>query len=314
MKRDYNNKNDLSVNNKNTQNTLNLHDLDNYSFIQLLDIFDLNPNLTIEDLKIARKKVASLHPDKNNTNSNENFLFFRRAYEIIISNYVNLNKQNMKIPDEKINYNVDSEYISKNITVENEINKIEKKDFNKRFNKIFNEKIIVPENNDLKWFHEDDLKMDELKNVKDIHNTFEKLRNERNGLIIYNDDFNALYGGSNSLNSKSLYDDNETDKNGYITCNPFDKLKYDDITRVHRDQIIIPVQNSEFIRANKERNLNQYKIDYNVMEKTEAENILNEQTIKYNNYIKEKNYQMNQKTSKYEKINNEILSQFLLLK
>lgn len=301
----------------NNKNTIDLLDIYQYSFNELLNVFDLKTDFTIDDLKKIRRQVLSLHPDKNHLISVEHYIFFKSAYELIETYYRTIKKQTMELPSEEIHY--EPEFTPKNQTINNEINKIKKKDFNEKFNNIFIDKMKTPENDDrLKWFKEDDNnKYDNLTNIKDINDKFDRIRNNKSGLILYNGEFRPLCGGgTNNSGGESFYDERETDENGYITCNPFDKLKYDDITRVHRDQLIIPVENSEFIRANKERNLNEYNKtpDFEITKIQHGIQIFKNQELQHNNIIMEKQHNLQKKISIYEKKNNEILSRFMLLK
>ena len=41
-------------------------DITKYTFYELLDLFELDhQNITVEDLKLAKKKVLYMHPDKS---------------------------------------------------------------------------------------------------------------------------------------------------------------------------------------------------------------------------------------------------------
>ena len=55
---------------------------DNYDYQELLDLFNLQSNFTYEDLKIAKKKVLMLHPDKSFLDK-KYFIFFLKMYEKI---------------------------------------------------------------------------------------------------------------------------------------------------------------------------------------------------------------------------------------
>jgi hypothetical protein len=291
-------------------------DIHKYSFNDLLDVFDLKPNLTVEDLKRTRRQVLSLHPDKNRAVSVEHYMFFKSAYELIESYYKMIKQQTAVLPSEEIQY--DPDFVPKNQSVDAEIGKINKKDFNARFNTIFESKIKTPEDEErLKWFRDADTQQyDTVKNAKDIHNTFDKIRTNKTGMVVYNGEFAPLTGGMRNMGGNSFYDEPETDQNGYITCNPFDKLKYDDITRVHRDQTIIPVEQSEFARATQMRTLNQYKgaPDVAIMEKEKAQQFLDHRAQMHNNSILEKHHNMQKKVTMYEQMNGDILSQFMLLR
>jgi hypothetical protein len=292
-------------------------DIHQYSFNELLDVFDLSPNLTVDDLKRTRKQVLSLHPDKNRSVSVEHYMFFKNAYELIESYYAVMKKQNVELPSEEILY--DPEYIPKNKTIETEIGKMSKNDFNEKFNTLFVNNVKMGGDNEpdrLKWFKEENTTYEPITNAKDIHNTFEKIRNNKSGLVVYNGEFRPLHGATRNIGGESFYDEKETDEHGYITCNPFDKLKYDDITRVHRDQVIIPVESNEFVRANQQRVLDEYKRepDYKMMEKQQATYMLEQQKLQQENIIREKQHNLQKKISTYEQINDSIRSQFMVLK
>jgi hypothetical protein len=293
-------------------------DIHQYSFKELLEVFDLNSNLTLEDLKRTRRQVLSLHPDKNRSVSIEHYMFFKGAYELIESYYKTIKKQNAELPSEEIKYEPFNE---KNATIDSEIAKLNKNEFNKKFNEMY-ENNVMPKNNEideerLKWFRDETNNNDkyekEVKTAKDLNTTFDKIRNSKSGLVIYNGEYRGI-GSSNRIVGQSFYDENETDDNGYITCNPFDKLKYDDIVRVHRDQPIIAVETEEFNRAT--RRIDEYKKapEIVMMEKEQAEKQLKEQALLYEQRILEKKHLLENKINKYEKLNNELLSQFLLLK
>jgi hypothetical protein len=52
----------------------------------LLDLFEIK-ELNINSLRIAKKKVLLLHPDKNKVDTKEHYLFFKNAYEKLTQIY-----------------------------------------------------------------------------------------------------------------------------------------------------------------------------------------------------------------------------------
>jgi len=56
--------------------------LDNYSLKEILKLFDLPEQFTLEQLKHARKKVVAVHPDKSGLDKSY-FLFFYNAYALL---------------------------------------------------------------------------------------------------------------------------------------------------------------------------------------------------------------------------------------
>jgi hypothetical protein len=55
-------------------------DIHTYSLEETLGLFDLNHQLSVEDMKRAKKKVLMLHPDKSRMDA-KYFLFYKKAYE-----------------------------------------------------------------------------------------------------------------------------------------------------------------------------------------------------------------------------------------
>ena len=53
---------------------------------ELLDLFEMK-ELSLNELKIAKKKVLLLHPDKNKKDTTEIFLYFKNAYEKLCQTY-----------------------------------------------------------------------------------------------------------------------------------------------------------------------------------------------------------------------------------
>ena len=53
---------------------------------ELLNMFDMK-ELSLHELKVAKKKVLLLHPDKNKTDTTEYYLQFKNAYEKLCQTY-----------------------------------------------------------------------------------------------------------------------------------------------------------------------------------------------------------------------------------
>ena len=56
--------------------------IDNYSFEDILNLFNLKPNFDLKDLKNALKMVSKIHPDKSNLEE-KYFIFFFNVYKIL---------------------------------------------------------------------------------------------------------------------------------------------------------------------------------------------------------------------------------------
>ena len=79
-------------------------ELSMYSLKDLLQLFKIETyNPTHDEMIAAKKQVLMTHPDKSKLPS-EYFLFYKKAFDIVVKFYENQNKQNAKISNEKKNY------------------------------------------------------------------------------------------------------------------------------------------------------------------------------------------------------------------
>ena len=113
-------------------------DIHMYSLQELLGLFDLTYSITLEDMKRAKKKVLMTHPDKSKLEP-KYFLFYKKAFDIVVKFYENQNKQNAKISNEKKNYEVGHQNYDKETTrqVSKNIQSMNKQQFNETFNQLF---------------------------------------------------------------------------------------------------------------------------------------------------------------------------------
>jgi hypothetical protein len=79
---------------------LNIH---MYSLDELLGLFELTYNMTQTELRNAKRRVLMLHPDKSKLPP-EYFLFYKKAFEVVVQFYENNNKQNQDMTEEATTY------------------------------------------------------------------------------------------------------------------------------------------------------------------------------------------------------------------
>ena len=123
---------------------MNDHNLDihMYSFNEILSLFDLTHKISLEDLKRAKKKVLMSHPDKSQL-SPKYFLFYKKAFDIIVQFYETQNKQNQEITEETTNYSpLDTNSWNKSTTkqIGKVIGDMDKDKFQEKFNQLFENK------------------------------------------------------------------------------------------------------------------------------------------------------------------------------
>jgi hypothetical protein len=135
--------------------------LDHYSLDELLKLFKLPKPFTEKQLKDARKIVASVHPDKSKL-PNEYFLFFYNAYALVesIHKFNQRASQNAATP-QSFSDILDSMDDTHKQIIANQFTK--NPDFNKEFNKLF----------DNLYIRENDGYGDWLKSDLDLDSTFE---------------------------------------------------------------------------------------------------------------------------------------------
>jgi hypothetical protein len=129
---------------------LNLH---NYELKDLLKLFKLKMNFNENDLKEAKKLVLLVHPDKSGLDS-KYFIFYKKAYDLLCNIYeVNHKSTNTKVTN--VSYDTltaDYKQSDRSKAVQSIKNT---KDFNKHFNKLFDEHYTKDENGHGDWLKEE---------------------------------------------------------------------------------------------------------------------------------------------------------------
>lgn len=296
-----------------TNHNLNIH---MYSFAEILTLFDITYDMNIEDLKRAKTQVLKMHPDKSKLSS-EYFLFYKSAFDIVHNYYMNQNKQNQQFTSENTNYkNIYKNTVNtpQETQIKNSIKDIKAEEFQLMFNASFEKnmsKQIVDRN---EWFKQDDpiYNIDKNVNKSNMGAELDKIKEKNRDIVQYKGVQNmTISGGSN------LYDDIDDNTNSdYITSDPFSKLKFDDLRKVHKDQTVFAVSEKDFNSVPQYKNMDEYnnarsKADLNPMEKNKAQQILDHQDRMIRENITQKQHQSTMLTKQYEEKNKNVLAQFL---
>jgi len=293
--------------------------INSYSLDELLGLFNLNYNMTLNDLKNAKKRVLMLHPDKSKLSS-DYFLFYKKAFEIIVQLFENNNKQNQKITEDTTKYQplengLNKSTIQKVTTVAGEMNP---KDFQNKFNELFENnmaKKVDQQKNE--WFSKDEpvYKTDTTVSSKNMGQVFDSMKQQNAEMV--------RYRGIREIklnNGTRLYDDEEDEEDdGYVTSDPFSKLKFDDLRKVHKDQTIFAVSESDYSKVQQYSSVDHYvrergKVAVVPIEKEESERILDSRNQEFRERIMRKEHAANLQTMQYEEKNKAVMSAFLQLK
>ena len=80
-----------------------------YSFKELLDLFQLDYKMSIDDMKRAKMMVLKMHPDKSRLPP-DYFLFYKKAFDMIVQYYNDSVKINTEVPTEEQVYKTQVKY------------------------------------------------------------------------------------------------------------------------------------------------------------------------------------------------------------
>jgi hypothetical protein len=296
-----------------SNHNLNIH---MYSLDEVLGLFDLKYNITIDDLKRAKKKVLMLHPDKSKLSA-EYFLFYKKAFDIIVQFYENQNKQNKAV--ENVEYKPLNGELNKTNTknVTSAIKEMNPEKFQSKFNQLFEENMAKkPNSSKNEWFAKDEpiYNIDQNVNASNMRVVLENMKQNNNAIINYRGVENLYSSGSGT----NVYDDDDISDNSYVTSDPFSKLKYDDLRKVHKDQTVFAVSERDFEKVQTYSSVDHFvrersRQSLDPMEKQRAEQMLAAKERQMQEEMMKLQYQSNLRTMQYEEKNKAVLSSFMML-
>lgn len=243
-------------------------DINNYSYEDILNLFNLESDFDINALKKAKKIVLQTHPDKCKL-PKEYFLFYSKAYKMIYQIYEFRSKTNRSLDEDYNNLIKESD----------ESNKVAIKDMNKKesfhnwFNRLF-EKYYDKDNDG----HGDWLSGDSTNDNPEINNTMQmndfindkkKILSENQSLVKQNFEQYIPCSGENIYSEKKEVFTNE---------NIFSKFQYEDVKKAH-NETLIPVSEDILLTKEKYNSINDIKYKrssekFNVLSKEESNQIL----------------------------------------
>jgi hypothetical protein len=293
-------------------------DIKSYSFDEILNLFEITDyDFSLEELKRAKKKVLMTHPDKSRL-SPEYFLFYKKAFEIIFHYYEDNHKQNQEVKHQDYNPKQGSNDFNKATEqkIKSTIKQLNAEDFNKKFNELYDKnmskKIDTTRN---QWFQENGplYEINEPINKVNMNTKFENLKKQNHSLIKHNE-FQHL-----THSSGISYHEDEESSDEYLSSDPFSRLKFDDLRKVHKDQTIFSVGENDYEKIQKFNNVEQYgqarkSQDLTPLEQEHSRKLLEEQARIMKEKMARKQYETNLRTQEYEQKNKQVLSSFLYLR
>ena len=259
-------------------------DIEEYSQEDLFILFDLPVTLReirIEHIKLAKHKVMQSHPDKSRLPA-DYFRFYKKAFEQLVRIFENQTKTGKMVPkvsckDDEIQYHpLDSTVSGVNTS------SLSNQEFHDIFNRLFDEnmaeKIDTKKN---EWFRskENTFSNVKIQNATQMHTEMERIKaqEKQRALAVYRGVVPLALsgGGANYLG------ETEEEQSEYITTDPFSKLKYEDLRKVHKDQTVFMVSEKDLENVKKYDSVDAYKTERNhshqPIDRERGEHILSEQ-------------------------------------
>ena len=171
---------------------------------------------------------------------------------------------------------------------------------------------VKPDESRNDWFRSGDAQYSNVSNVtKDsMGKAFDQVKQQQGSLI--------RHTGVQMLNSTggtNLYGNSD---DVYATSDPFSKLKYDDLRKVHKDQTVLTVSESDFDNIKKYKSIDHLAQERGSQDTTplssqESEGIISRQQREHEQMIIRKQHESNIKAIEYEKKNKNVIGRFLQL-
>jgi hypothetical protein len=280
--------------------------IDNYSYENILELFHLNYNFDINELKSAKKIVLQTHPDKSKL-PKEYFLFYSKAYKMLYYVYEFRLKSKKNEHDEYVN--MTNETSESNVELINQMNKKEK--FNSWFNRLFEKYYDKNEDGHGDWLSQMDTsnepKMNNMREMNEyIESKKQSLSNEQS-LIKQN-----YIQDIPSQCSNLLSDDNEE----YSSGNIFSKFQYEDLKKAHEETLIPVSQNlleSKHHYRNADELVRERKNNIEILSEQESNKILQNKTNRDNEMSSHRAFDLIKQEEESNKRNNLFWGQLKML-
>ena len=197
-------------------------DIANYDLDDILNLFQLNIYFTEDDLRNVKKYVLLTHPDKSKL-PDKYFLFFKEAYDQLVGVYNFRHKKETK--REK------AENLMKNTENIFQDHQKNKKEFNKRFNELF-EKYVPNANSENgygEWLQKKSETTYSCNNRREMNDIIENKKTELSALTKFQD--------IKETTQHSIDNIDGTTPDGYQSA-LFSKLTFDDLKHAHEESVI----------------------------------------------------------------------------
>lgn len=296
-------------------------DIKSYSLAELLSLYDITSfTPSLDEMRRAKKKMLMTHPDQSRLPS-KYYLFYRQAYEIVLKFYQEQTRQNQST--ENVGDYVAPGGGTESVGVKSTLEKMSSRDFHSKFNQLFDQMDMgfKPDPTRNAWFTQGDPVIPNMPDrvaPKDMAQAFHAVKAKTASALTH---YRGVQDMMVAQGTTSLYDDDAdaaSTTTTYISSDVFSKLKYDDLRKVHKDQTVLAVSETDYDRMPKYRSVEHYSRERDAAPTTplseqEAQRILQDKLRREREQIMHREYQAMQREKENEKKNQAIMSQFLLL-
>ena len=289
-------------------------DIQMYSFKDILELFHLdNYNISETQIKKAKKIVLMTHPDKSKLPSNY-FLFYKKAFDILNNYYKDHNKQTQEVKS-SVYQPISNEDDNQTTQIKDKIKQVNHNKFQKEFNTLFEENMmskVDTSKND--WFKNEEkdekYETDNNINANNMGQMFRTFKKNNQEMVVHKNVQELHHSSGNSL-----YDDD--DETQYCGSDIFGKLKFDDLRKVHKDQTIFDVCESDYSKVKTYSSVEQMRNDrsrQNVgpLNKQEAEHLLNQRNSQHSEKMIQLQHQSNLKSMEYSDKNKQVMGSLFM--
>jgi len=286
-----------------------------YSFREILELFQISSTPTIDDIKRAKMMVLKMHPDKSRL-APSYFLFYKQAFDAVYEYYQQQAKTTAQVPTEEQTYSPSTNESEDRRTarvIQKKMNDLGKDQFQRKFNELFDTVAEKPDPTMNDWFRTNDplFQFDEVHSTAGLGAAMEQVK-QKTAALVKHTGVQTLSSSGPAYNN--LYDQDE----GYVSCDPFGSLKYEDIRKVHKDQTVLAVSESDFAKVKQFSSMDQLQRERGSMhiqhvDRSEHERFFTEQQEGHQEKIAAKQYAAQLKSNEYAEKNKQVMASFLQL-
>jgi hypothetical protein len=174
------------------------------TFEEMMGLYDIAPPLTLDKLKVAKKKLLLLHPDKNKIDTTKHYMNFRGVYEKLIKIYSYIHHETN---EDNLKKEVEIDRSFKTFIEKNNIHPVKNKEkYLKHFNEMFENIYLKEDDGHEEWLKKTDPDYDK----DDLEGSRRKLI-EKNALVKI-----EIEGASLSTSQNIYFDVKEAHTNSII--------------------------------------------------------------------------------------------------